>query len=113
MVQYGEKVVTEFQLNDFRSVEEVVKAARQIEQRGGEETNTALGISVARYYEHLLIHKYQQEANNAVQFVMLSRKLQRPPFSYLSPLLLPTLNSEYIKLQYLLCNFLIVKQLKT
>lgn len=48
MVQYGEKVVTEFQLNDFRSVEDVVKAARKIEQRGGEETNTALGISVAR-----------------------------------------------------------------
>ncbi|KAK2819825.1 hypothetical protein Q7C36_021471 [Tachysurus vachellii] len=48
VVQYGEKVVTEFQLNDFRSVEDVVKAARQIQQRGGEETNTALGISVAR-----------------------------------------------------------------
>jgi len=43
-------VVTEFQLNDFRSVEDVVKAARKIGQRGGEETNTALGISVARYY---------------------------------------------------------------
>lgn len=59
MVQYGEKVVAEFQLNDYRSVEEVVKAARQIQQRGGEETNTALGISVARYYEHLLTHKQQ------------------------------------------------------
>lgn len=42
-------MVTEFQLNDFRSVEDVVKAARKIGQRGGEETNTALGISVARY----------------------------------------------------------------
>ncbi|XP_062845604.1 integrin alpha-11a [Trichomycterus rosablanca] len=48
VVQYGEKVVTEFQLNDFRSVEEVVKAGRRIQQRGGEETNTALGIDVAR-----------------------------------------------------------------
>ncbi|KAF4091000.1 hypothetical protein AMELA_G00032020 [Ameiurus melas] len=48
VVQYGEKVVPEFQLNDYRSVEEVVKAARQIQQRGGEETNTALGINVAR-----------------------------------------------------------------
>ncbi|XP_076854585.1 integrin alpha-11a [Brachyhypopomus gauderio] len=48
VVQYGEKVVTEFQLSDFRSVEDVVKAARKIDQRGGEETNTALGISVAR-----------------------------------------------------------------
>ncbi len=49
VLQYGEKVVSEFQLNDFRSVEDVVKAARKIGQRGGEETNTALGISVARY----------------------------------------------------------------
>ncbi|XP_036399707.1 integrin alpha-11a [Megalops cyprinoides] len=48
VLQYGEKVVHEFHLNDFRSVEEVVKAARKIEQRGGEETNTALGINVAR-----------------------------------------------------------------
>ncbi|TSK19963.1 Integrin alpha-11 [Bagarius yarrelli] len=48
VVQYGEKVVTEFQLNDYRSVEDVVKAARKIQQRGGEETNTALGINVAR-----------------------------------------------------------------
>lgn len=49
VVQYGEKVVTEFQLNDFRSVEDVVKAASKIGQRGGEETNTALGINIARY----------------------------------------------------------------
>lgn len=48
VVQYGEKVVHEFQLNDFRSVEEVVKRARSIDQRGGEETNTALGINTAR-----------------------------------------------------------------
>uniref|UniRef100_A0A8C1ZJA0 Integrin, alpha 11a n=1 Tax=Cyprinus carpio TaxID=7962 RepID=A0A8C1ZJA0_CYPCA len=48
VLQYGEKVVSEFQLNDFRSVEDVVKAARKIDQRGGEETNTALGINVAR-----------------------------------------------------------------
>lgn len=40
--------MTEFQLNDYRSVQDVVKAARQIQQRGGEETNTALGINVAR-----------------------------------------------------------------
>lgn len=51
--------MTEFQLNDFRSVEDVVKAAQQIEQRGGEETNTALGIKVARYLEHLFTHKQQ------------------------------------------------------
>uniref|UniRef100_A0AAV2LSQ3 VWFA domain-containing protein n=1 Tax=Knipowitschia caucasica TaxID=637954 RepID=A0AAV2LSQ3_KNICA len=48
VVQYGEKVVHEFQLNDYKSVEEVVKRARSINQRGGEETNTALGINTAR-----------------------------------------------------------------
>ncbi|XP_031425218.1 integrin alpha-11a [Clupea harengus] len=48
VVQYGEKVVHEFSLSDFRSVEDVVRAARKIEQRGGEETNTALGINEAR-----------------------------------------------------------------
>nr|XP_057944627.1 integrin alpha-11a isoform X3 [Doryrhamphus excisus] len=48
VVQYGEKVVHEFKLNDFKSVEEVVKRARSINQRGGEETNTALGINIAR-----------------------------------------------------------------
>ncbi|XP_031704505.1 integrin alpha-11a [Anarrhichthys ocellatus] len=48
VVQYGEKVVHEFKLSDYKSVEEVVKRARSIDQRGGEETNTALGINVAR-----------------------------------------------------------------
>uniref|UniRef100_A0A8C9T6J3 Integrin subunit alpha 11 n=1 Tax=Scleropages formosus TaxID=113540 RepID=A0A8C9T6J3_SCLFO len=48
VVQYGESVVHEFHLNDYRTVEEVVSAARNIQQRGGEETRTALGISVAR-----------------------------------------------------------------
>ncbi|KAJ8417182.1 hypothetical protein AAFF_G00284090 [Aldrovandia affinis] len=48
IVQYGETVVHEFHLNDYRSVEEVVEAARNINQRGGEETRTALGINVAR-----------------------------------------------------------------
>lgn len=49
VVQYGEKVVHEFKLSDYKSVEEVVKRARSINQRGGEETNTALGINIARY----------------------------------------------------------------
>lgn len=49
VVQYGEKVVHEFKLSDYKSVEEVVKRARSINQRGGEETNTALGINEARY----------------------------------------------------------------
>uniref|UniRef100_A0A8C5HUJ5 VWFA domain-containing protein n=1 Tax=Gouania willdenowi TaxID=441366 RepID=A0A8C5HUJ5_GOUWI len=41
-------IVHEFKLSDYRSVEEVVKKARSINQRGGEETNTALGINIAR-----------------------------------------------------------------
>ncbi|XP_069561725.1 integrin alpha-11a [Brachyistius frenatus] len=48
VVQYGEKVVHEFKLSDYKSVEEVVQRARSINQRGGEETNTALGINIAR-----------------------------------------------------------------
>ncbi|XP_056596195.1 integrin alpha-11 [Triplophysa dalaica] len=48
IVQYGERVVHEFRLSDFRTVGEVVAAAKNIEQRGGEETRTALGINVAR-----------------------------------------------------------------
>ncbi|XP_075884857.1 integrin alpha-11 isoform X1 [Nelusetta ayraudi] len=48
VVQYGSTVVHEFGLGEYHSVEEVVEAARGIDQRGGEETRTALGISVAR-----------------------------------------------------------------
>lgn len=49
MVQYGSTVVHEFNLGDYQTVEDVVDAARSIDQRGGEETRTALGINVARY----------------------------------------------------------------
>ncbi|XP_077173939.1 integrin alpha-11 [Paroedura picta] len=48
VVQYGENVVHEFHLNDYRSVKDVVAAASQIEQRGGTETRTAYGIEFAR-----------------------------------------------------------------
>ncbi|KAF7649229.1 hypothetical protein LDENG_00144830 [Lucifuga dentata] len=48
VVQYGEKVVHEFKLSDYKSVHDVVNRARNISQRGGEETNTALGINIAR-----------------------------------------------------------------
>ncbi|XP_058501216.1 integrin alpha-11 [Solea solea] len=48
VVQYGSTVVHEFTLGDYETVEEVVEAARSIDQRGGEETRTALGINVAR-----------------------------------------------------------------
>nr|XP_055049369.1 integrin alpha-11 [Misgurnus anguillicaudatus] len=48
IVQYGERVVHEFHLGELRTVDEVVAAAKNIEQRGGEETRTALGINVAR-----------------------------------------------------------------
>lgn len=49
VVQYGARVVNEFRLDDFRTVDEVVAAAKNIDQRGGEETRTALGINAARY----------------------------------------------------------------
>lgn len=49
VVQYGSTVVHEFSLGEYQTVEEVVEAARGIDQRGGEETRTALGINVARY----------------------------------------------------------------
>ncbi|XP_060031684.1 integrin alpha-11 [Erinaceus europaeus] len=48
VVQYGEDAVHEFHLNDYRSVRDVVEAARHIEQRGGTETRTAFGIEFAR-----------------------------------------------------------------
>ncbi|XP_026094298.1 integrin alpha-11-like [Carassius auratus] len=48
VVQYGARVVHEFRLDDFRTVEEVVEAAKNIDQRGGEETRTALAINEAR-----------------------------------------------------------------
>lgn len=49
VVQYGSTVVHEFGLGEYHTVEDVVEAAKSINQRGGEETRTALGISVARY----------------------------------------------------------------
>ncbi|XP_072838286.2 integrin alpha-11 [Pogona vitticeps] len=48
VIQYGEDAVHEFHLNDYRSVKDVVEAARHIEQRGGTETRTAFGIEFAR-----------------------------------------------------------------
>lgn len=49
VIQYGSTVVNEFSLGEYQTVEQVVQAARRINQRGGEETRTALGINVARY----------------------------------------------------------------
>ncbi|XP_029289276.1 integrin alpha-11 [Cottoperca gobio] len=48
VVQYGSTVVHEFSLGEYQTVEDVVEAARGIDQRGGEETRTALGINVGR-----------------------------------------------------------------
>ncbi|XP_069019589.1 integrin alpha-11 isoform X1 [Embiotoca jacksoni] len=48
VIQYGSTVVHEFSLGEYQTVEDVVEAARNINQRGGEETRTALGINVAR-----------------------------------------------------------------
>ena len=49
IVQYGENVTHEFNLNKYSSTEEVLVAAKGIVQRGGRQTMTALGIDTARY----------------------------------------------------------------
>uniref|UniRef100_A0A673X3X3 Integrin, alpha 11a n=1 Tax=Salmo trutta TaxID=8032 RepID=A0A673X3X3_SALTR len=71
VVQYGEKVVHEFHLNDYKSVEEVVKRASNIHQRGGEETNTALGINVARS------EAFKRGARRGAKKVMIAIEGQR------------------------------------
>lgn len=48
IVQYGENVTHEFNLNTYLSTEEVLVAANKIVQRGGRQTMTALGIDTAR-----------------------------------------------------------------
>ncbi|EPY80168.1 integrin alpha-1 [Camelus ferus] len=47
IVQYGENVTHEFNLNKYSSTEEVLVAANKIVQRGGRQTMTALGIDTA------------------------------------------------------------------
>ncbi|XP_023374835.1 integrin alpha-1 isoform X2 [Otolemur garnettii] len=48
IVQYGENVTHEFNLNKYSSTDEVRVAANKIIQRGGRQTMTALGIDTAR-----------------------------------------------------------------
>nr|KAF6489725.1 integrin subunit alpha 1 [Molossus molossus] len=48
IVQYGENVTHEFNLNTYASTEDVLVAANKIVQRGGRQTMTALGIDTAR-----------------------------------------------------------------
>ncbi|XP_073439499.1 integrin alpha-1 [Dendrobates tinctorius] len=48
IVQYGENVTHEFNLNTHSSTESVLQAASMINQRGGSSTLTALGIDTAR-----------------------------------------------------------------
>ncbi|KAG9467436.1 hypothetical protein GDO78_014946 [Eleutherodactylus coqui] len=48
IVQYGENVTHEFNLNTHSSTESVLRAASKIKQRGGSSTLTALGIDTAR-----------------------------------------------------------------
>ncbi|XP_038278901.1 integrin alpha-10 isoform X1 [Canis lupus familiaris] len=47
LVQYGESPVHEWSLGDFRTKEEVVRAARNLSRREGRETKTAQAILVA------------------------------------------------------------------
>nr|XP_033787432.1 integrin alpha-1 [Geotrypetes seraphini] len=48
IVQYGENITHEFNLNKYRTTEEVLHAATKIVQRGGRQTMTATGIDEAR-----------------------------------------------------------------
>ncbi|XP_038957691.1 integrin alpha-1 isoform X1 [Rattus norvegicus] len=48
IVQYGENVTHEFNLNKYSSTEEVLVAANKIGRQGGLQTMTALGIDTAR-----------------------------------------------------------------
>nr|XP_006139588.1 integrin alpha-1 isoform X1 [Pelodiscus sinensis] len=48
IVQYGQNVVHEFNLNTYMTTDDVVIAAKSIHQRGGAQTMTALGIDTAR-----------------------------------------------------------------
>ncbi|XP_067349582.1 integrin alpha-11 isoform X1 [Channa argus] len=65
VIQYGSTVVHEFSLGEYHTVEEVVEAARSIDQRGGEETRTALGINVAR------MEAFQRGGRPGAQKVMI------------------------------------------
>lgn len=77
VLQYGEKVVHEFKLSDYKSVKEVVKRARSINQRGGEETNTALGINVARY--GLLLRYLNRYSSSKLIFLTTSAVFSQFP----------------------------------
>ncbi|XP_053153192.1 integrin alpha-1 isoform X2 [Hemicordylus capensis] len=48
IVQYGENVTHEFNLNTYTTTEDVLVAAKKIIQRRGRQTMTALGIDTAR-----------------------------------------------------------------
>uniref|UniRef100_A0A8C8R938 Integrin alpha-1 n=1 Tax=Pelusios castaneus TaxID=367368 RepID=A0A8C8R938_9SAUR len=48
IVQYGQVVVHEFNLNTYMTTDDVLIAAKSINQKGGERTMTALGIDTAR-----------------------------------------------------------------
>lgn len=55
IVQYGENVTHEFNLNKYSSTEEVLVAANKIGRQGGLQTMTALGIDTARYGLKILL----------------------------------------------------------
>ncbi|XP_014878874.1 integrin alpha-11-like [Poecilia latipinna] len=65
VIQYGSTVVHEFSLGEYQTTEDVLDAAKNIDQRGGEETRTALGISVAR------LEAFQRGGRPGAQKVMI------------------------------------------
>uniref|UniRef100_A0A3B3CNV1 VWFA domain-containing protein n=1 Tax=Oryzias melastigma TaxID=30732 RepID=A0A3B3CNV1_ORYME len=65
VVQYGSTVVHEFSLGEYQTVDTVVEAVRNIDQRGGYETRTALAINVARS------EAFQRGGRSGAQKVMI------------------------------------------
>ncbi|XP_060678657.1 integrin alpha-1 [Hemiscyllium ocellatum] len=51
IMQYGHQVTHEVSLNQYSTTEDLVEAAKEIKQWGGNETKTALGIEYARTKE--------------------------------------------------------------
>ena len=67
IVQYGENVTHEFNLNKYSSTEEVLVAANKIVQRGGRQTMTALGIDTARYMDKKISQSKRLCKNNCLR----------------------------------------------
>ncbi|KAF5912088.1 hypothetical protein HPG69_003362, partial [Diceros bicornis minor] len=91
IVQYGENVTHEFNLNKYSSTEEVLVAANKIVQRGGRQTMTALGIDTASSYllpflpsvtfKAIDIHSVMALNLERIEVLTLGRKVRKEAFT--------------------------------